>query len=154
MGLRPGGRALRGLAEHPPVWVDFAGNWTTLERMDILEIILQAIAGLGILNVWLIRFSKATPYRGGNAANMTEEFAHYGLPKTGVYVIGFLKIASALGLLAGIAFPVLVLPSACVLSALMLGALAMHLKVKDPAKKSVPAGMMLGLSLVIAFLAA
>lgn len=122
--------------------------------MEILQFTLQAIAGLGILNVWLVRFSKATPYRGGDAANMTEEFAHYGLPRNGVYVIGFLKIISALGLLAGIAMPSLVLPSALLLSVLMVGALAVHAKVKDPAKKSLPAGIMLGLSLLIAVLAA
>ncbi len=48
--------------------------------MEYIRSIAQLIIALGILNVWLLRFNKATSYRGGAAKNMTEEFATYGLP--------------------------------------------------------------------------
>ena len=83
---------------------------------------------------------------------MKEEFAHYGLPILSVYVIGFLKIISAAGLLTGIFIAPLVLPSAILLAALMLGAVSMHAKVSDPIKKSVPALCLLAMTLLIALL--
>lgn len=121
--------------------------------MDYLQAILQLLAGFGIFNVWLLRFKSHTAYRGGNAGSMKEEFAHYGLPEWSVPAVGFLKLASATGLILGLFIPVLVLPSALLLAVLMAGALSMHLKVKDPFKKSVPALGMLIITLVIAILA-
>ena len=67
---------------------------------------------------------------------MSEEFVVYGLPTVAVYIIGFLKIVSAIGLLAGIFLQSFVIPSAILLAALMIGAFGMHLKIKDPLKKS------------------
>ena len=49
--------------------------------------IAQVIVGLGLLNVWLVRFNKSTEYRGGAAANMREEFATYGLPVWFCYLV-------------------------------------------------------------------
>jgi uncharacterized membrane protein YkgB len=109
--------------------------------------ILQLVIAFGLLNVWLIRFNKATAYRGGNARSMKEEFQAYGLPVWFVYVIGFLKITAALGLIAGLWEPRFTTPSAILVGFLMLGALAMHFKIKDSLKKSVPAAAMLILSL-------
>lgn len=120
--------------------------------MDSLRIILQVVVGLGILNVWLIRADRSTGYRGGNAANLKEEFATYGLPVWFFYLVGALKIACALSLLAGIWIHALVIPGALGLSVLMAGAFTMHLKVKDPFKKAWPSLVMLGLSLLIAAL--
>ena len=40
----------------------------------------QVIAALGIFNVWIIRFGKATNWRGGDAKNLKDEFQVYGLP--------------------------------------------------------------------------
>ena len=78
--------------------------------MIYLQYLLQIAAGLGILNVWLLRFNRGTEYRGGMASNMSEEFVSYGLPPVAVYIVGFLKIVSAIGLLAGIFLPTLVVP--------------------------------------------
>ena len=99
--------------------------------------------------MWLLRFNKATAYRGGTAANMREEFAAYGLPAWSCYLVGFLKIASALALLGGLLYPALVLPATVVVAVLMAGALAMHLKVGDPLKKSLPALSVLILCAII-----
>jgi hypothetical protein len=117
--------------------------------METIVQICQIIVGCGLLNVWLLRFNKSTAYRGGSAANMLEEFAAYGLPAWSCYLVGFLKIASAFALLAGLIYPAPVLPAAVVVAALMAGALAMHIKVGDPLKKSLPAISVLVLCLVI-----
>ena len=117
--------------------------------MGTVMVILQIAAALGLLNVWLLRFNRRTAYRGGNAASMPEEFAAYGLPTWFAYVIGSLKVGSALALVAGIWFPQLVLPAAALIVVLMLGALGMHAKIGDPPKKFLPALAMLALSLAI-----
>ena len=116
--------------------------------------ILQVVVGLGLLNVWLVRARSATAYRGGDARSLREEFAEYGLPRVIFYLVGFLKISAASLLLAGVWLPRLVLPAALVVAVLMVGALIMHRRVQDPAMKSVPALLMLGMSagLVVQFL--
>ncbi len=98
--------------------------------------VLQIVLALGLLNVWLLRTGKATAYRGGAAKNLKEEFATYGLPPFMYYLVGGLKIGCALALLA----------------VLMLGALLMHIKVKDPISKSVPAAAMLAMTSTLALL--
>ena len=107
--------------------------------MEILKIILQLIVGLGILNVWLLRFNKNTSYRGGNAESMKEEFKAYGLPETMIYIVGFIKVALALMLIAGIWIESLVDPAAIGMTVMMLGAIIMHLKIKDSFKQTLPA---------------
>jgi hypothetical protein len=110
----------------------------------------QVVAALGIFNVWIVRFGKATGYRGGDAKSLTEEFRVYGLPGWSVGVIGALKLLCAALLVAGIWFPAVTRPAAAALGLLMAGAVLMHLKVKDPARKSLPALAMLALCLLIA----
>ena len=80
---------------------------------------------------------------------MVEEFAAYGLPDWMRKLVGVLKIGAAIALLAGIWVPVLVAPTALLVSVLMLGALAMHVKIGDPIRKSVPAAIVLALCIVI-----
>lgn len=114
--------------------------------------LLQVIAGLGLLNVWLVRPKSATAYRGGSAQTLKEEFVAYGLPEWCYYGVGAAKIVSAVLLIIGIWVPQVVVPAALVVAALMIGALAMHVKVKDPLTKSVPAFLMLVLVVGIVLL--
>jgi hypothetical protein len=114
-----------------------------VKGMHTVQVILQCVVALGLLNVWLLRANQSTPYRGGSARTMREEFAAYGLPPVAMYVVGTLKVAAALCLIAGVWWHSLVFPAALVISLLMLGALAMHVKIHDPAKKSVPALLLL-----------
>jgi hypothetical protein len=107
--------------------------------LDYLRIALQIVVALGILNVWILRPGNPTPYRGGEAKNIREEFAAYGLPFWFMYLVGALKIGLAVALIAAIWFPSAARPAAIGLGLLMLGALAMHLKAKDPIRKSAPA---------------
>ena len=58
--------------------------------MDIASILSIAIA-VTLLNVWLLRINQATPYRGGQAQNMKEEFEVYGLPHWLLPIVGVLK---------------------------------------------------------------
>ena len=113
---------------------------------DTIGLILQAIVGLGLLNVWLLRRQSATAYRGGEAKNLKDEFATYGLPAPMFYIVGGLKIICGALLLVGFAYPPVVLPAAAVIAVLMMGAVAMHLKVGDPVSKYVPAALMLAMS--------
>jgi hypothetical protein len=69
-------------------------------------------------------------------------------------VVGILKVGSAILLLLGIwvKSPDLVRPPALIVAGLMVGALAMHAKVKDPLTKSLPALAMLLMCVAIWFL--
>ncbi|MBI6118073.1 DoxX family protein [Salegentibacter maritimus] len=120
--------------------------------METVKIVLQLIVGLGILNVWLLRFNKKTSYRGAEASNMKAEFKAYGLPEALVYLVGFIKITLALMLLAGIWFKSLVNPAAIGMAAMMLGAIVMHLKIKDNFKQIIPALSLLIICLAIIWL--
>ncbi|MEQ8763644.1 MAG: DoxX family protein [Planctomycetota bacterium] len=111
--------------------------------------ILQLIVGLGLLNVWLLRASRSTGYRGGEARSLKEEFAVYGLPEWFFHLVGALKILSGVLLVMGLWVPEVVLPAAGLVIALMLGAVSMHLKVNDPAVKSLPATLMLLMAVAI-----
>ncbi len=114
--------------------------------------ILQVVVGLGLLNVWLVRARSATSYRGGEARNLKEEFVEYGLPAAAFYVVGALKIIAGVILIAGIWLDLPVQLAAGVVAVLMLGAVAMHVKVKDPAMRAVPAFLMLVMSATIVLL--
>ncbi len=111
---------------------------------------LQLIVAIGLLNVWLLRYNKNTSFRGGNAQNLKDEFAAYGLPSWFHYLVGALKISSALALIVGVWVSRIGFFASIVVAVLMLGALGMHLKIKDPIQKSVPAFLMLIMSLAIA----
>jgi hypothetical protein len=122
--------------------------------MDILIIILKVIIAAGILNVWLLRFNLKTEWRGNGAGNMNEEFSNYGLPSWMVPVIGFLKIGFA-GLLIISIFKTdanLGFIGAVGMGVLMIGAIGMHIKIKDSPRRSLPAFLMLVMSAIIAFL--
>jgi uncharacterized membrane protein YphA (DoxX/SURF4 family) len=101
--------------------------------------VFQIILAVILINVWLVRFSRPTKYRGSAAKNMTEEFSAYGLPVWFMYVVGATKIMIAVLLIAGFWFPFLVYPASLVLAMLMVGAIAMHIKVRDPYIRTMPA---------------
>ena len=122
----------------------------SLRSMSYVLIFLQLVVALGIINVWLLRAAKATPYRGGNSKTMTEEFAAYGLPFWFMCVVGVLKLGLAAALVVAIWFQALARPAAIGMGLFMLGAFFMHLKVRDPMKKSLPAIAVLAMCAAIA----
>ena len=117
--------------------------------MPYLLPILQIIIALGLLNVWLLRSEKVTEYRGGSAQSLKDEFKAYGLPDWFFQLIRVLKIGSAVLLIIGLWVPVVVAPAAALVVMLMLGAIGMHIKVKDPVMKSLPALILLLLSATV-----
>ena len=91
--------------------------------MDFIVILAKVIIFVAIINVWFFRYNKKTKYRGGDASSMKEEFAAYGLSESTMYIIGGLKVLSALGLIVSIWVPMLTLPSASLMAILMIGAI-------------------------------
>lgn len=120
--------------------------------MEWIKIAIQVVIAASIFNVWILRFGKRTSWRGGGAKSMKEEFEAYGLPDWFMKLIGFFKLALAAFLIAGIFVPVLTKPAAIGMAVLMMGAISMHIKVKDSLVKSFPAFSLLVLSLFLIFL--
>jgi hypothetical protein len=122
--------------------------------METLIIVLKLVVALGILNVWVLRRVQPTPFRGKDAQTLREEFAAYGLPGWVYSAVGAVKIALAVALLISIWKPELELAkySALALGGIMVVAFGMHLKVSDPAIKSLPALAVLAMCLGIVLL--
>ena len=122
--------------------------------MDMITI-LKVITALGIFNVWILRYNKATKFRGGQAKNLKEEFETYGLKLWSMYIIGGIKISISILFIASLFIQKLTLLSysdfygAGIMSIIMMGAILMHLKVNDPMKKSIPAITMLTMYSII-----
>lgn len=119
--------------------------------MEWIKIVIQIIIAVSIFNVWILRIGKSSRWRGGSAKSMKDEFEVYNLPLWFMNVIGFLKLTLALLLIAGIWLKVLIIPAAIGIAVLMLGAITMHIKVKDSLIKSFPAFTFLVLSLILIF---
>ncbi len=109
--------------------------------------IFQVVIAFGLVNVWIVRFHKPTQYRGSGAGNMEAEFLAYGLPQWFMYMVGAAKMLIALCMIIGFWIPVLVYPASVLLVMLMIGAIAMHIKVKDPFIRTVPALLMFVMAL-------
>jgi len=92
--------------------------------------VVQVLVSSILITVWTFRFNRSTPYRGKYARNMVEEFKVYGYSEITTYMIGAIKLLLALCLLAGLAFPELVKPTAGVLCLIMFWATVMQIKVE------------------------
>ncbi len=117
--------------------------------MEYISIVLKIVLFVSIVNVWFIQFNKPTPWRAVGANNMREEFKAYGLSETTMYLVGGLKVLSALAIFVSIWVPSLLFPAASLMAVLMIGAIIMHVKIKDPLKKSLPAFIFLLFSLFL-----
>ena len=122
--------------------------------MHYILLALKLIVSLGILNVWILRRKQPSLYRGQNATTLREEFAVYGLPTVVYYAVGIIKVSLAVALLGSTLtqYSYLGAPAAKGLAALMLGAVAVHLKVRDPFKKWIPSIVILTLCIAILLL--
>ena len=120
--------------------------------METVLLALKLTVALGILNVWVVHRTQSTAYRGQGAKTLREEFAVYGLPGWVFAPMGFLKVGLAGSLLLSIWVPAVTLPAASLLGAIMVVAFAMHLKVSDPAIKSLPSLAVLAMCVGIALL--
>ena len=119
--------------------------------LKILNVCISLFVSILVTNVWLFRFNKETPYRGGEAKNMIEEFAAYGLDLNTMYLIGSLKIIASLGLIIGLLKTKISVYSSLLMAILMTGAIYFHFKISDPAIKYLPSALMLACSVFIYF---
>ena len=121
--------------------------------MDELVTVFQIIIAVVIIAVWVFRPRLETSFRAGNAKNIIEEFAVYGLPKWSVYAIGITKMSLATLLILGIWYTSLVQYAALGMGILMAGAVVCHLKTKgDPLSRAAPASLMLIMCAVVFYL--
>ena len=123
-----------------------------MELTEYIILALKIIVGLSILNVWLLLAHKPTKWRGGdNVESIVKEFEAYGLPIQFCYFVGFLKISFACILIVSIKFEFLTLIGSIGLTALLLGSVLMHFKVKDALYKSFPAALFILMNAVIIY---
>ena len=108
--------------------------------MHPLVVCAQAFIACSIALVWVARFP-----------NVVAEFYEYGIPDWVRTVVGATKISLATLLVAGIWYPALVTVPALLMAGLMLCALAAHLKVHHVWQKYLPSGLLLVLSLFVAY---
>jgi hypothetical protein len=115
-----------------------------------LSKVLSVFVGLAIINVWIFRAGRSTSYRGGNAANLMEEFAVYGLDDY-FLIIGIIKVSLAIALILSLYYKRLKLVASLGIAIMMLVAVYMHISVGDELIKSLPASTLLISSLLIAY---
>ena len=119
--------------------------------LKVLYVCVSLFVSILVANVWLFRFNKETPYRGGTAKSMIEEFAVYGLDINIMYLIGSLKIIASIGLIIGLLKTKISVYSSLLMAILMTGAIYFHFKISDPAIKYLPSVLMLFCSIFIYF---
>ena len=118
--------------------------------MKVISKIFSVFVGLTVINVWLFRSGKNTPYRGGNATNLLDEFEVYGLEDY-FLIIGVVKVSLAIVLILSLYFSKLRLFASLGIAIMMLVAVYMHMSVGDELIKSLPASSLLISSLLIAY---
>ena len=119
--------------------------------LRILYVWVSFFVSFLVTNVWLFRFNKETPFRGGDAKNMIEEFAIYGLDINTMYLVGSLKVIASVGLIIGLLKTKFSVYSSLLMAILMTGAIYFHFKISDPAIKYFPSVLMLICSIFIYF---
>ena len=118
--------------------------------LKIISKVLSVFVGLTVINVWLFRSDKTTPYRGGNSANLLDEFEVYGLEEY-FLIIGIVKVSLAIILLLSLYFNKLRFFASSGIAIMMIVAIYMHISVGDDLIKSMPASILLVSSLIIAY---
>ena len=108
--------------------------------MTNYSIVAQIIVALSIVYVWIFRFN-----------NIVKEFNQYGLNSLTRNIVGVIKLAASILLIAGIWHPILLPSSALIIAFLMLSAQYFHFKVGNPWQKRLPSLLLLILCLFIAF---
>ena len=120
--------------------------------IETVVLVLQVAIALVIFAVWILRPNLNTNYLAGDAKNIFEEFAVYGLPKWSVYAVGATKLCLASMLIIGIWYTQLVQYAVMAMGILMAGALICHLKTRgDPLSRATPASLMLVMCVLVLY---
>jgi hypothetical protein len=115
--------------------------------MNILSIVIQVFLAVAMFDVWLFRYRTPGIFRGGDSTTMEEEFRVYGLPDWFRNLVRVLKLTAGVCMILGIWYDMVGLFAGVLLSILMAGAVAMHVKVRDPAFKAIPSTSFLAMSI-------
>lgn len=111
---------------------------------------LSLLVSIVVLSAWSFRLNQPSVFRGGDAVNMSEEFAVYGLNDGIMITVGVVKIILALLLLlGGLKFPALIKPSAVGMSLFMIAAVYFHFSISDGMIPTLPAASMLLCCLIL-----
>jgi preprotein translocase subunit YajC len=119
--------------------------------MDLWINVAQAFIAIAMFDVWLFRYNRPQRARGGDAQTMAEEFRVYGLPDWFRNLIRVLKLSAGTLMVVGIWSAQAALVAGIMLVIMMGGAIVMHIKVRDPLLKSVPATTFFVLSGLVAY---
>lgn len=102
------------------------------------------LISITVLSAWTFRFTKPSIFRGGEANNMIDEFALYGLDESLMIVVGSVKVVLAILILLGaLKFSVLLIPSAAAMMLFMAAAVYFHISVGDGLIPTIPSASML-----------
>ena len=113
---------------------------------------LSLLVSIIVLSAWSFRLNQPSVFRGGNAENMSEEFAIYGLSDSVMISVGVAKILLAiLLLLGGLKYPALIKPSAAAMALFMIGAVYFHVSISDGIIPTLPAASLLLCCLLMIF---
>ena len=105
-------------------------------NMDVAISALKIIAAVSVYFVWVVRYE-----------NIKKEFKSYKLPKMFRDLVGILKISFTVML--QFENNNLIIIGSLGIVVLMLGAVATHVRMKNPAKDMLPAITMLSIGLII-----
>jgi len=119
--------------------------------MDLISTLLQIFLAIAMYDVWLFRYRTPGCFRGGNSTTMEEEFKVYGLSDSFRRLIRVLKLTAGTLMVVGIWYDPIAFLAGVMLGFLMFGALAMHIKVKDPLFKAIPATSFFLMSVLVAY---
>ncbi|MFE4713809.1 MULTISPECIES: DoxX family protein [Paenibacillus] len=111
--------------------------------MSILSIVLQSILALGFLMFGFTKFG---------SKQMVEEFKRYGLPAAFRIFTGLVELAGGVFMAIGIWKEQFAAIGGIVVVVTMIGAVATHVRVKDPASKLGMPFVLLILGLVVLFI--
>ena len=113
--------------------------------------VVQIFIAVAMFDAWLFRYNRPLRARGGDAKTMAEEFKVYGLPEWLLHLVRVLKLGSGVLMIAGIWYPAAALAAGIGLAVLMAAAIAMHIKIRDPLYKAMPATLFFLLSCWVAY---
>ena len=117
--------------------------------MDPWINVVQVFVAVAMFDVWLFRYNRPQRARGGDAQTMEEEFRVYGLPDWFRSLVRVLKLTAGTLMVVGIWSSQAALAAGIALVILMGGAITMHIKVRDPIYKSIPATTFFVLSALV-----
>ena len=109
--------------------------------MEITTIVIQILLGLAFLG--------ASDSKLAGVKSQRADFGRFGYPQWFMFLTGILELTGALGMIVGVFLPLWRAPAGLLLAAVMGGAVLTHVRVRDPAKKMMPAAVLFLLGLAV-----